>query len=171
MARALKLNVYVTPAGFFDAVVAAPNQRAALEAWGAHADLFGQKLAGPEPDEAWRDKALASPGEVLKKPRGNAAELLAKPKPDRVAPTAEKAAPRPPPPPPKPRPDRSLLEAAEAALDEARERLEQTRSAFARRRAALEEEERRAILTAEQEAQKAEVNQRRKAAAFARASR
>ena len=34
MARAARLNVYVTPAGFYDAVVAAPNQKAALAAWG-----------------------------------------------------------------------------------------------------------------------------------------
>ena len=34
MARTARLNVYVTPAGFYDAVVAAPNQKAALAAWG-----------------------------------------------------------------------------------------------------------------------------------------
>ena len=38
MARALK--VFSTPAGFYEAVVAAPSRKAALAAWGAHDDLF-----------------------------------------------------------------------------------------------------------------------------------
>ena len=59
----LRLNVYVSPAGFYDAVVAAANQKAALAAWGVHANLFADGVAGPEEDPAWREKALASPGE------------------------------------------------------------------------------------------------------------
>ena len=35
MARAARLNVYVTPAGFYDAVVAAADQKAALARWEA----------------------------------------------------------------------------------------------------------------------------------------
>ena len=34
MARAARLNVYVTPASFYDAVVAVPNQKAAAAAKG-----------------------------------------------------------------------------------------------------------------------------------------
>ena len=83
MARATRLSVYVTPAGFYDAVVAAPNQKAALAAWGVHVNLFADGVAGPELDPAWRDKALASPGEVIRKPRGDPAAILAQPAPKR----------------------------------------------------------------------------------------
>lgn len=61
MAKSVRLSVYVTPAGFYDAVVAAPNQKAALAAWGVHANLFADGVAGPEEDPGWREKALASP--------------------------------------------------------------------------------------------------------------
>ena len=47
----------VTPAGFYDAVVAVPNQKAALEAWGARSNLFGEKFAQLGTDEAWCAKA------------------------------------------------------------------------------------------------------------------
>ena len=38
--RKPKLKVYSTPIGFHDALVAAPSQKAALEAWGAGTNLF-----------------------------------------------------------------------------------------------------------------------------------
>ena len=152
MARAARLNVYVTPAGFYDAVVAAPNQKAALAAWGIHANLFADGQAGPEEDPAWRDKALASPGEVIRKPRGDAAALMAQPAPKRSpakpkAPTAAmvkreppKAPLPPPPPPPPPPPDRGPLIAAETALKDERTAAEHALAEIAERRRALEDE-------------------------------
>jgi hypothetical protein len=43
MAR--KLKVYRTPTGFYDAYVAAPSQKAALEAWGVDRNLFAMAKA------------------------------------------------------------------------------------------------------------------------------
>ena len=148
MARAARLNVYVTPAGFYDAVVAAPNQKAALAAWGVHANLFADGQAGTEEDPAWRDQALASPGEVIRKPRGDPAALMAQPAPKRSpakpkAPTAAKVKrepPKAPPPPPPPPPDRGLLIAAETALADERTAAEHALAEIAERRRALEDE-------------------------------
>ena len=42
--RKLKLKVFRTPIGFHDAYVAAPSQKAALEAWGADSNIFAQTL-------------------------------------------------------------------------------------------------------------------------------
>lgn len=39
------LKVFRTPAGFHDAYVAAPSQKAALKAWGSEADLFARGIA------------------------------------------------------------------------------------------------------------------------------
>ena len=181
MARATALKVYVTPAGFYDAVVAAPSQKAALEAWGARSDLFGEKLACLETDEAWRTQALAKPGEVLRKPRGDAAALMAKPapprppKPAKVAPPVRSAAAAEPPvakpkPKPKPAPDRSELDVAEAALADVQGRMEVTRRDFARRKEELETEEEVQTSRLEREIRKAESQRSRAAAAFAKAS-
>ena len=152
MARAARLNVYVTPAGFYDAVVAAPNQKAALAAWGVHANLFADGQAGPEADPEWRDQALASPGEVIRKPRGDTAALMAQPAPKaraakpRASPAAKvkrapsKAPPPPAPPPPPPPPDRAPLIAAEAVLADERTAAEHALAEIGERRRALEDE-------------------------------
>ena len=50
MARALK--VFRTPIGFHDAYVAAPSQKAALEAWGVRQDLFKEGQAAVADDPA-----------------------------------------------------------------------------------------------------------------------
>ena len=73
----VKLKVYCTPVGFHDAYVAAPSQKAALEAWGAKTNLFGQGSAHQVTDEALTKAPLAHPGEVIKVLRGNDAEQLA----------------------------------------------------------------------------------------------
>ena len=39
------LKVYRTPIGFHDAYVAAPSQKAALQAWGSDANLFARGVA------------------------------------------------------------------------------------------------------------------------------
>lgn len=61
-----KLKVYRTPVGFHDAYVAAPSQKAALEAWGSEADLFARGVAERVTDPALEAMPLSRPGEVIK---------------------------------------------------------------------------------------------------------
>lgn len=72
-----KLKVFRTPIGFHDAYVAAPSQKAALEAWGADADLFARGVAEVVTDPELAEEPLANPGEVIRKLRGTAAEHVA----------------------------------------------------------------------------------------------
>ena len=132
MARQLK--VFSTPAGFFNAVVAAPSQKAALEAWGLRENVFANGSATVVTDPELIAKALDAPGEIVRVPVGTDAAILAgvkrppkaapekksstKPKADVVAP-ARASRPAPPPPPP----DCSALDAAEAALRAAEDHL------------------------------------------------
>ncbi|MDB5701256.1 MAG: hypothetical protein JWL66_1455 [Sphingomonadales bacterium] len=131
MARAAKLKVYRTPIGFHDAYVAAPSQKAALEAWGSDNNLFAQKVAEIVTDPALIEEPLAHPGVVVKRLRGTAAEQLAalgpdtkkKPQPKESAEqqpaSKSKPAPEKKPQKPKPRPDRSKLARAEQDLVDA----------------------------------------------------
>src|SRR5215467_8214576 len=66
-----KLKVFRTHLGFYDLIVAAPSQKAALEAWGAGRDLFSQGFAAvvTEPDLA--EAALNKPGVVLRRQFGS----------------------------------------------------------------------------------------------------
>lgn len=157
MARAGKLKVYRTPAGFHDAYVAVPSQKAALTAWGSDKDLFARGMAELVTDPALTAEPLAHPGEVVKRSRGSAAEQIA------ALPTdpprrrkAESAAPEPRRSPSArkspsvPKPDRAPVQAAERALSEAeaRHRLEdrelrREEEALAKRRAAMERDQRR----------------------------
>ena len=57
--------------------VAAPSQKAALQAWGSDADLFARGIADVVTDEALTAEPLASPGKVIRKLRGTADEQLA----------------------------------------------------------------------------------------------
>lgn len=152
MARAARLKVYVTSAGFEDAYVAASSQAAALEAWGARGDLFAIGEARVVEDAELIAEPLARPGEVVRRPRGDMAAMLA------AAPQVEKrsakpasaparAAPRAPPPPA----DRSGLDAAEAALREARERTGGELRAIAEQRRELDRRERRARIRGDDE--------------------
>jgi len=68
MAR--KLKVFTTSAGFFDLAVSAPSMKAALEAWGAGANLFQQGFAKQTEDPAIVKAAMARPGVVLRRPVG-----------------------------------------------------------------------------------------------------
>ena len=159
MARAARLKVYRTSAGFEDAYVAAPSQAAALKAWGARGDLFALGEAEVVTDPELTAEPLARPGEVIRRPRGDMAAMLAaaaKPKPSAGA--AGKAASgrepsRAPPPPP---PDRSALDAAEKALAEARDRLAHDLDAIAEERAELDAQERRTRRDGEVEAKRLE---------------
>lgn len=136
MARAARLKVFLTPAGFDDVLVAAPSRKAALEAWGARGDLFALGEACETQDPELTALALAHPGEVVRRPRGDMAALLAAaPKPRaKPAEAPAKAPPRPP-------PDRSKLDAAEAALATAGRELAEELAAIAEERARLDARE------------------------------
>jgi hypothetical protein len=106
------LKVFCTPVGFYDADIAAPSQKAALAAWGTTTNLFASGDATVVEDPALRAEALARPGEIIKKPRGDVAAMLG-PEPPKVARPREPAVRISKPP---PRPDRSKLDQAERAL-------------------------------------------------------
>lgn len=148
MARAPKLKVFRTPIGFHDAYVAAPSQKAALEAWGADSNLFASGSAELVRDPELTREPLAKPGQVIRRLRGTLAEhIAALPKkaparggPARREPTKEgvkaevaKA---------KPRPSRTALDRAEAALADLRKRHDEAKAELARRLAELERERR-----------------------------
>jgi hypothetical protein len=124
--RKQKLKVFRTPIGFHDAYVAAPSQKAALEAWGADGNLFAQGIAEQVDDPKLMEEPLADPGKVIKRVRGSTdehfaaldrTERKAKPKPKaEESPGAPKRKPKPK---PKPRPSRDDLDAAEHALEKA----------------------------------------------------
>ena len=120
MAKAPKLKVYRTPIGFHDAYVAASSQRAALEAWGADANLFARGVAEQVDDPVLTKEPLAKPGEIIRRLRETPDEEPAPAKTRR-----SEAAPKPPAKPkakPKPRPSREALDAAEQALSDAEAR-------------------------------------------------
>ena len=58
-----KLKVFQAPFGFFDTVVAAPSQAAALRAWGTQRNLFATGHARVATDEAAIAAALEHPGD------------------------------------------------------------------------------------------------------------
>ena len=142
-----KLKVFRTSTGFHDAYVAVPSRKAALAAWGADADLFARGVAEEVTDPKLAEEPLAHPGTVIRRSRGGLADQLKAlpPKKKRVrAPTAGPAPRARRPATPKPPPRRDKVEAAEAAIREARRRheaeaamLEAQREAIERKLAAL----------------------------------
>lgn len=76
-----RLKVFRTQIGFYDTVVAAPSQKAALEAWGLRQNEFHKGFAAPTSDPAAVEAACAQPGMVLKRPLGARAEYKAEPDP------------------------------------------------------------------------------------------
>jgi hypothetical protein len=120
---AKKLKVFRTPIGFHDAYVAAPSQKAALEAWGADSNLFAQGIAQQVDDPKLMEEPLANPGKVIKRVRGSVDEHFA------ALGKGEKKSKDPTPTPPlkdsgkkakpKPKPSRDKLDAAEEALEKA----------------------------------------------------
>ena len=114
-----KLKVFRTPIGFHDAYVAAPSQKAALEAWGADSNLFAQGVAEVVTDPDLTEAPLKRPGEVIRVLRGTADEQVAalgqagaeKAKEKKtLTPTLSRARER------EKTPSREELEAAEAAV-------------------------------------------------------
>ncbi|HEY5047995.1 MAG TPA: hypothetical protein VII49_08265 [Rhizomicrobium sp.] len=73
------LKVFRAHFGFYDCVVAAPSQKAALAAWGAAPSEFAKGFAIVTNDPDAVAAALAEPGMVLKRPAGCAAAFKADP--------------------------------------------------------------------------------------------
>lgn len=151
MPRSAQLKVFRMPVGFHDAYVAAPSQKAAIEAWGSSNDVFTRGEAERVTDPDLMAGPLERPGVVIKKLRGTAEEQLAalppnkvrKPKPSQEKPKAPAKAPTRSK--PKPRPSRAALEKAEQAIEATmathRAKMAQIRekeAALARERAKLE---------------------------------
>jgi hypothetical protein len=123
--RKQRLKVYSTPIGFHDALIAAPTQKAALEAWGADTNLFSQGSAHVVTDPKLTKVPLENPGQVVKVLRGTEAEQLAalanqKPPKRTKAPKAEVVPKKPKKRPRKP--SRAALTRAETALDKLEKR-------------------------------------------------
>lgn len=155
--RMAKLKVFRTPIGFHDAYVAAPSQKAALEAWGSDADFFARGIAEKVTDPNLMEGPLAKPGVVIKVSRGSAGdhfetkeptspayrtsrkrkavreEKKADPKPASAAPKPKKKIPRP---------SRAKLEAAEQAVDQATADLKEKLADIDARKRALDAERR-----------------------------
>ena len=140
-----KLKVFAAPLGFYETVVAAPSRKAALAAWGARQDLFGQGVAVLAEDPGGIEAALAAPGVVLRRPVGSQgafehdADLggLRLPAGKTKGKSKAKAAQGKPAQPP---PDRSALTAAEAALSALDAGFQRAQQDMADRREALDAE-------------------------------
>jgi hypothetical protein len=116
-----KLKVFQAQFGFYDTVVAASSQAAALRAWGVHQDLFASGEARVTRDEAATSAALRHPETPLRRAVGSKDPFQLEPAslpkvPDAPKPAAKPAAKPRSAKPAAPPPDRSGLDAAEAAL-------------------------------------------------------
>ena len=60
------MKVYQAQIGFYDLIVAAPSQAAALRAWGIHLNMFADESARVATDEKAIKAAPAQPGVSLK---------------------------------------------------------------------------------------------------------
>jgi hypothetical protein len=160
-----KLKVFRTPIGFHDAYVAAPTKKAAMEAWGTDRNLFARGDAEEVTEAALTAEPLASPGKVIKRLRGTAAEQIAalgKDEPRKAVPRGGGAeqktaggrpSPRRPARPaakPKPRPSRGELDEAEGELSSAEARHAAELKEIARKEAELARE-RKALQRAQAE--------------------
>lgn len=182
-----KLKVYRTPAGFHDAYVAAPSQKAALAAWGSSANLFARGLAEQVTDPALIAAPLDRPGEVIRVARTMADatdlppvkrraskdegkdesrdQVSGKPKAAPSAKAKPKAKNKPkakPAPKPKPKPSRAALDKAEAAIEAAEARHKAQRDALRREEQALAA--RRRALEKEQAEERTRLDRARLAA-------
>jgi hypothetical protein len=123
--RNQKLKVFRTPIGFHDAYVAAPSQKAALEAWGADSNLFAQGIAEQVTESELMKEPLERPGEVIRRLRGSAKEQVAalgrlpkvRARKAGTSKAAGKAKAKKP-----PKPSRVELDKAEEALEAAQQR-------------------------------------------------
>ena len=135
-------KVFQAHLGFFDTVVAAPSQKAALEAWGSRQNLFQNGTASAATDEDAIKGALAKPGVVLKRLSGSTDPFVEQPALPKVSGKRHEPSHKTQPAPAKPKrqPDRSKLDAARSVLDALKQEREQMQTEFARRELALREE-------------------------------
>jgi hypothetical protein len=140
-----KLKVFQAQFGFYDTVVAAPSQVAALRAWDTRQDLFASGDAKPTADEAAVAAAIAHPGIPLRRAVGSHDPFVLNPTnlpklpgaSRRTAPkrrTAGKAADRE-----EPVADRSRLDRAEGALRALDRRRKDEEAAFRREEEEIEQ--------------------------------
>lgn len=142
-----KLKVFQAQFGFYDTVVAAPSQAAALRAWGTHQNLFASGEAKITTDAAAVAAATAHPEIPLRRAVGSTDAFALEPTnlpkvPDapKKAAGAAKAASKPKPSKPdRPPADRSKLDAAETALKALDERRKTEEAKFRREAEALAE--------------------------------
>ena len=139
-AKPRRLKVYKAVFGFHESVVAAPNQAAALKAWGVRQNLFAEGQASVEDDAAAVEAARAIPEIPLRRAVGSSDAFAAQPNPLPEPPPAKSSrAKLDPPAKAKPRPpaDRSLLDAAEQALTGLAQERKRGEEEFLRRQEAL----------------------------------
>jgi hypothetical protein len=121
---ARKLKVFQAQFGFYDTVVAAPSQAAALRAWGVNQNLFASGEAKITTDAAAVAAATANPETPLRRAVGSSEPFALEPTslPDVPDPPKTAAVKQPakakPAAPSKPPADRAKLDAAEKALGE-----------------------------------------------------
>jgi hypothetical protein len=70
-----KLKVFRTTIGFYDAIVAAPSMKAAIEAWGARPNIFAQGFAKEIHDAKLVKMASEKPRVVFRKLVGKRGEF------------------------------------------------------------------------------------------------
>ncbi|WP_242128908.1 hypothetical protein [Sphingobium sp. Sx8-8] len=120
-----RLKLFRMPIGFHDAYVAASSQKAALEAWGADADLFARGMAERVENPQLLAEASDKPGTVIKRARGTALEHLASARdPGARPPGRGRTGAKAPRARPRPRPSRKALDRAEQKLEEHRHGVE-----------------------------------------------
>lgn len=139
--------------GFYDTVVAAPSQKAALEAWGAGKSAFAKGFAKVTNDPVAVQNALANPGVVLRRPFGNGGPFKRDADPVRapkVSPRQQREAEKR-----RKQAARAAREAAERELREAEAEAKQARveirrreAEFAREKAQAEKQARKRIARA-----------------------
>ena len=122
------------PVGFHDAYVAAASQKAAAEAWGTGIDVFAREEAELVTDPALTEEPLASPGKVIKRLRGSAAEQIAA---LGAGETKTKIKPKKPSAPVAPKPSREALDQADSEVAEAEARHKAELKKLAEREATL----------------------------------
>ncbi len=134
-----RLKVFQAHIGFYDTVVAAPSQAAALRAWGVRRNLFADGHAGITDDAQAIEAALAHPETPLRRAVGSNDAFALEPRLPSIPHAAKKPATRAAekvkaePPPPAQRADRSALDAAEGALKKLDERRKREEAVFRRR--------------------------------------
>jgi hypothetical protein len=137
------LKVFQAQFGFYDTVVAAPSQAAALRAWGIRQNLFADGQATVIDDAQAVEAALAHPETPLRRAVGSRDRFLLEPTGLPTVPDAPKTArsnAKPRPKPAKPPADRSQLDAAERALRELDEARKREEAGFRRRQNDLDTE-------------------------------